>query len=44
MQIAAVRASNTEDVIRVSSESNDAEKSTKLTADAKRMVLEAADR
>ena len=38
-----VRASNTEDVIRVSSESNDAEKSTKLTADAKRMVLEAAD-
>ena len=34
MQIAGyLRASNTEDVIRVSSESNDAEKSTK-TADA----------
>ena len=37
-----VRASNTEDVIRVSAESNDAAKSAKLAANTKRMVLEAA--
>ncbi len=37
-----VRASNTEDVIRVSAESNDAAKSAELAANTKRTVLEAA--